>query len=107
MEKDLAAEEKIETLRKKAAPKIAREIELYLHELSIPDGKVEFHIDGVAGASGDKGIFKPWSRITTLEESSLGWGISTDNANARLVLSTEPETLIFDEVDAGIGGQTE
>ena len=108
VEKDLAAEEeKIETLRKKAAPKIAREIELYLHELSIPDGKVEFHIDGVAGEQVEiKVSLNHGQELQPLRKVASGGELARTTLAARLVLSTEPETLIFDEVDAGIGGQT-
>ena len=108
MEKDLAAEEeKIETLRKKAAPKIAREIELYLHELSIPDGKVEFHIDGVAGEQVEiKVSLNHGQELQPLRKVASGGELARTTLATRLVLSTEPETLIFDEVDAGIGGQT-
>ena len=108
VEKDLAVEEeKIETLRKKAAPKIAREIELYLHELSIPDGKVEFHIDGVAGEQVEiKVALNHGQELQPLRKVASGGELARTTLAARLVLSTEPETLIFDEVDAGIGGQT-
>ena len=108
VEKDLATEEeKIETLRKKAAPEIAREIELYLHELSIPDGKVEFHIDGVAGEQVDiKVSLNHGQELQPLRKVASGGELARTTLATRLVLSTEPETLIFDEVDAGIGGQT-
>ena len=108
VEKDLAAEEeKIETLRKKAAPKIAREIELYLHEFSIPDGKGEFHIDGVAGEQVEiKVSLNHGQELQPLRKVASGGELARTTLAARLVLSTEPETLIFDEVDAGIGGQT-
>ena len=108
VETDLAAEEEqIETLRKKAAHKIAREIELYLHELSIPDGKVEFHIDGVAGEQVEiKVSLNHGQELQPLRKVASGGELARTTLAARLVLSTEPETLIFDEVDAGIGGQT-
>ena len=95
VEKDLATEEeRIETLRKKAAPEIAREIELYLHELSIPDGKVEFHIDGVAGEQVEiKVSLNHGQELQPLRKVASGGELARTTLATRLV-------------DAGIGGQT-
>ena len=108
IEKDLVAEEKaIADLRKKAAPGIASEIEGYLRELSIPEGKVDFRIDGAAGEQVE--IYVSLNRgqeLRSLSKVASGGELARTTLAARLVLSTEPETLIFDEVDSGIGGQT-
>ena len=108
IEKHLAAEEKvIADLRKKAAPGIASEIEGYLRELSIPEGKVDFHIDGTAGEQVEIHVsLNRGQELRPLSRVASGGELARTTLAARLVLSTEPETLIFDEVDAGIGGQT-
>jgi len=108
IEKDLAVEENvIADLRKKAAPGIASEIEGYLRELSIPEGKVEFRIDGAAGEQVEINVsLNRGQELRPLSGVASGGELARTTLAARLVLSTEPETLIFDEVDAGIGGQT-
>ena len=108
VETELVEEEKvIESLRKKAAPVIAKEIELYLRELSIPEGKVEFLIDGPAGEQVEINVsLNRGQELQPLSRVASGGELARTTLAARLVLSTEPETLIFDEVDAGIGGQT-
>ena len=108
IEKDLVAEEKvIEGLRKKAAPGISSEIEGYLRELSIPEGKVDFRIDGPAGEKVEIHVsLNRGQELRPLSRVASGGELARTTLAARLVLSTEPETLIFDEVDAGIGGQT-
>ena len=108
IEKHLAAEEKvIADLRKKAAPGIASAIEGYLRELSIPEGKVDFRIDGTAGEQVEIHVsLNRGQELRPLSRVASGGELARTTLAARLVLSTEPETLIFDEVDAGIGGQT-
>ncbi len=108
IEKDLAVEENIiADLRKKAAPGIASEIEGYLRELSIPEGKVEFRISGAAGEQVEINVsLNRGQELRPLSGVASGGELARTTLAARLVLSTEPETLIFDEVDAGIGGQT-
>ena len=106
--KDLAVEEDlIATKRKKAAPKVASEIEGYLHELSLPKGKVEFKVSGVAGENIDIYVsLNSGQKLLQLKKVASGGELARTTLAARLVLSTEPETLVFDEVDSGIGGQT-
>ncbi|MBT95954.1 MAG: hypothetical protein CL431_08305 [Acidimicrobiaceae bacterium] len=108
IKKDLAIEEKaVGVLRKKAAPEIAKEIESYLHELSLPEGKVEFQVSGHAGEKVEINVsLNRGQGLQPLNKVASGGELARTTLAARLVLSTDPETLIFDEVDAGIGGQT-
>jgi DNA repair protein RecN (Recombination protein N) len=108
IEKNLAKEEKaISVLRKRAAPEIAKEIESYLHELSLPEGKVEFQVSGDAGEKVEINVsLNRGQALQPLNKVATGGELDRTTLAARLVLSTDPETLIFDEVDAGIGGQT-
>lgn len=108
IEKNLAIEEKaISVLRKRAAPEIAKEIESYLHELSLPEGKVEFQVSGDAGEKVEINVsLNRGQALQPLNKVASGGELARTTLAARLVLSTDPETLIFDEVDAGIGGQT-
>jgi DNA repair protein RecN (Recombination protein N) len=108
IEKNLAKEEKaISVLRKRAAPEIAKEIESYLHELSLPEGKVEFQVSGDAGEKVEINVsLNRGQALQPLNKVASGGELARTTLAARLVLSTDPETLIFDEVDAGIGGQT-
>ena len=97
---------KIGQQRKKVAPKLSKEICLRLANLSLPKANIEFSIEGPSGEDVDllvalnKGMpAQPLSKIAS------GGELSRTMLALRLVLSSDPSTSVFDEVDAGIGGE--
>jgi len=100
-------ETKIAKARKKAAPKISKEIETFLQQLSLPNANVEFSVEGAAGE--DVQLLVSLNRgqaLQPIQKAASGGELSRTMLALRLVLSAEPATIVFDEVDAGIGGGT-
>ncbi|HJM99714.1 MAG TPA: hypothetical protein QF850_05610, partial [Acidimicrobiales bacterium] len=100
-------ETKIAKARKKAAPKISQEIETFLQQLSLPNANVEFSVEGAAGE--DVQLLVSLNRgqaLQPIQKAASGGELSRTMLALRLVLSAEPATIVFDEVDAGIGGET-
>ena len=77
-----AAEERLGAARRAAAPLLSDAIVAHLADLAIPNGRLEVRVGPGRG-----------------DEVEWLFGAT------RLVLSEAPPTLVFDEVDAGIGGE--
>ncbi|HUF85440.1 MAG TPA: DNA repair protein RecN [Acidimicrobiia bacterium] len=94
-----------------AARPLAEEIAPHLHELAMPAARFEVQIE--AGEPGDDGADKvtfllganPGELPRPLAKVASGGELSRAMLAARVVLSEAPPTLVFDEVDAGIGGE--
>lgn len=91
--------------RTEAAPRLAAAVEEHLVGLAMAGARLEV---SVAGEAGDEVAFRlaanaghdpqPLTRIAS------GGELARTMLALRLVLSAGPPTLVFDEVDAGIGG---
>ncbi|MGH9057086.1 MAG: DNA repair protein RecN [Acidimicrobiales bacterium] len=124
-----AAEERLWAARRDVAPVLARSIEARLHELAIP--KARFDVEVGAEPPGDAVVWKlganpgepvlPLSKVASGGElartmlaarlavaggsrSGAGHLVATANGAAAVDGPSGPSTLVFDEVDAGIGG---
>jgi len=102
----LAEEEKVGTARRSAAPKLANGICLHMRKLALPNAEIEITVGSGSGqevellVSLNKGMpLQPLSKIAS------GGELARTMLSLRLILSNDPSTAIFDEVDAGIGGQ--
>lgn len=92
--------------RRKAAPALAGAIGERLQELAMRGARVEVTVDGdgpadevailIAANAGEPAL--PLSKVAS------GGELARVMLAARLVLTAGPPTLVFDEVDAGIGG---
>jgi DNA repair protein RecN (Recombination protein N) len=111
---DTAAERAASELseaRRDAAPRLARAIEANLHELALEHARVEVRIeDGEPTDDGaDRVVFllapNPGESPKPLARAASGGELSRAMLAARVVLTGAPPTLVFDEVDAGIGGE--
>ncbi|MFT7598509.1 MAG: DNA repair protein RecN (Recombination protein N) [Acidimicrobiales bacterium] len=93
--------------RKKAAPKLAKAIASYLPDLAMDKAKVG--VD-VSGSDGGRVAFllsaNPGSPLQPLSKVASGGELARAMLALRSVLSEAPPILVFDEVDAGIGGET-
>lgn len=92
--------------RRSGAERLGREVEVHLRELAMPHVKV-----GVVVGDDDPGddvtfllAANPGSPLLPLSRVASGGELARAMLALRLVLSEAPETLVFDEVDAGIGG---
>jgi DNA repair protein RecN (Recombination protein N) len=100
------AEEQVGDRRRAAAPRLAKEVAAHLKELAIPRGRLEIVV-GPGKGDDVTWLFaaNPGEAALPLERVASGGELARVMLGTRLVLSQAPPTLIFDEVDAGIGGE--
>jgi DNA repair protein RecN (Recombination protein N) len=105
-EEPRGAEERLGTERRQAAPKLAASVEAHLHELALPAARLEVRIgDDPAGAEVEFLLgANPGEPALPLSKVASGGELARAMLATRLVLSAAPPTLVFDEVDAGVGG---
>ena len=94
------------TTRRKAAPKLASAIEGHLRELALPRASIEVAVEGEGPADDVSILFAANAGEPRLPLTKVASGgeLARTMLAARLVLTDAPPTLVFDEVDAGIGG---
>ncbi len=97
---------KVATARKSSAPLLAAEVQAHLAELALPKARVEVVVGG--DDPGDDVELRlaanPGTPPLPLAKVASGGELARTMLALRLVLSAAPPTLVFDEVDAGIGG---
>ena len=91
--------------RRDVAPRLARGVQRRLRDLAMPNAVVGVEVEGPDPADGvhfqlaaDGGTLYPLSKVAS------GGELARAMLALRLVLSEAPDTLLFDEVDSGIGG---
>ena len=105
---ELAAEEQVlAELRRQAAPALLQGLRTHLGELALARSDVELRIDGPGGErvdllfSANRGHpLRPVSAVAS------GGELARLMLALRLTLPDGPASMVFDEVDAGIGGST-
>ena len=102
----LAAERsRVRSERAAAAPRLAAEVERHMGELAMGGARLAVAVDGDAG---ERVSFRlaanPGHEPLPLKSVASGGELARTMLALRLVLSAGPPTLVFDEVDAGIGG---
>ncbi len=105
-----AAQVAVGNLRRGKASALAAEVEGRLADLAMASAKVSVSVGDVAGdPAGDNVVFllaaNPGSPALPLTKVASGGELARTMLALRLVLAGEPGTMVFDEVDAGIGGQ--
>jgi DNA repair protein RecN (Recombination protein N) len=92
--------------RRVAAPRLAEAVEAHLHELAMPKARLDVRVGGPD--PGDEVVFllaaNPGTEPLPLAKVASGGELARTMLALRLVLTAGPPTLVFDEVDAGIGG---
>jgi DNA repair protein RecN (Recombination protein N) len=102
----LVAEERLGAARRAAAPRLAAAVAAHLVDLALPRGRLEVTVGN--GRGDDVGwLFgaNPGEPALPLEKVASGGELARVMLATRLVLSEAPPTLVFDEVDAGVGGE--
>jgi DNA repair protein RecN (Recombination protein N) len=102
--------------RRSAAPALARSVEAKLHELAMPKARFDVEIGAERGS--DKVTWRlganPGQPLLPLTKVASGGELARTMLATRLVIGAadeagaderDPPTLIFDEVDAGVGGE--
>ena len=94
------------TARRQAAPRLAAAVEAHLRELALASARFEVEVGGADPA--DEVTFKfsanAGEPALALTKVASGGELARTMLAARLVLTDAPPTLVFDEVDAGVGG---
>jgi DNA repair protein RecN (Recombination protein N) len=101
-----AAAAEVREARLAAAPALAAAIEARLPDLAMAKATVGVEVTGVEGANV---VFQlsanPGSPLQPLSKVASGGELARTMLALRSVLSEAPPILVFDEVDAGIGGE--
>ncbi len=104
---EAAAAAAVAAHRRQEAPRLAHAVERHLRRLAMPRARLEVAVDGPDPA--DEVRFglgaNPGEPVLPLTKVASGGELARAMLALRLVLSDAPGTLIFDEVDAGIGGE--
>ena len=106
-----AAAAELSAARRAAAAPLGTAVAGHLRELAMPHATVEIEVE--PGPPTDDGhdvvtyllAANPGERARPLARAASGGELSRAMLAARVVLSEAPPTLVFDEVDAGIGGE--
>jgi DNA repair protein RecN (Recombination protein N) len=100
------AEHEVGRARRTAAPELAAAVEKHLGPLALEKAKLV--VDVGEADPGDDVVFRfapnPGSPPLPLAKIASGGELARTMLALRLVLSEAPDTLVFDEVDAGVGG---
>lgn len=96
--------------RRAAAPGLARAVQERLRGLAMAKAEVLVAVgDAESDLAGDAVTFmlaaNPGSPALALTKVASGGELARTMLALRLVLTSEPATMVFDEVDAGIGGE--
>ncbi len=105
---DLAGEAAaVADARRAAAPLLAWRIEATLHDLAMPSARFEIAVEGEG--AGDQVTFllgaNPGEPLLPWPRSASGGELARTMLAVRLALTDAPGVLVFDEVDAGVGGE--
>ena len=97
---------KVAAARRAASPELAKAVEANLRELAMPSARLDVRVQG--DDPGDDVVFllaaNPGTEPQPLNKVASGGELARSMLALRLVLTSAPPTLVFDEVDAGIGG---
>jgi DNA repair protein RecN (Recombination protein N) len=111
-ERDAAASaDELSAARREASVPLGAAVTGHLRELAMPHATVEIDVEpGPATEDGHDQVTyllaaNPGERARPLARAASGGELSRAMLAARVVLSEAPPTLVFDEVDAGIGGE--
>jgi DNA repair protein RecN (Recombination protein N) len=102
-----AAEEALGDARRAAAPQLGQEIETRLRVLALPRARLEVSVprEGRGDAVEFRFGANAGEAALPLAKVASGGELARAMLATRLVLTDAPPTLVFDEVDAGIGGE--
>jgi len=100
------AQQKVLQARRAAAPALAEAIQAHLPDLAMAKAKVGIETEGPDGGEVSFQLAaNPGSPLQPLAKVASGGELARTMLALRSVLSEAPPVLVFDEVDAGIGGQ--
>lgn len=94
--------------RRAAAPVLAGGVEERLRGLAMPNARVDVVVEGDGPADDVRFLLaaNPGGPLLPMAKVASGGELSRATLALRLELTAGPPSLVFDEVDAGIGGET-
>jgi DNA repair protein RecN (Recombination protein N) len=96
--------------RRRAAPALAEAVEAELAGLGLGDGGFRVEVsetaDGASGADEARFLFRPNAGLPFAPVAETASGGELSRIALALAALAGGETMVFDEIDAGIGGQT-
>ena len=102
-----AEEERVGDQRRKAGPALAAAVVEHLRRLALPGAQLEVEVG--EDAAGEQVTFlftaNPGSPLLPLTKVASGGELARAMLAVRLVVTAGPPVLVFDEVDAGVGGE--
>jgi DNA repair protein RecN (Recombination protein N) len=102
-----AAEAAVGETRRQAAPRLAGAVEKRLRSLAMPHARIEVTV--AEPDPGDDVTFllgaNPGEAVLPLAKVASGGELARAMLALRLVLTDAPPTMVFDEVDSGVGGE--
>ena len=101
------AEATVGAMRRRAAPKLAAAVEERLRSLAMPQARLEVTV-AETDPGDDVTILlgaNPGEAVLPLAKVASGGELARAMLALRLVLTDAPPTMVFDEVDAGVGGE--
>jgi DNA repair protein RecN (Recombination protein N) len=101
------ASRKVAEARRAAAPLLAARIRASLHRLAMPSARFEIAVEGEGPA--DQVAFllgaNPGEPLAPLASAASGGELARTMLAIRLAITDAPGVMVFDEVDAGVGGE--
>lgn len=101
-----SAEAEVAAQRRRAAPRLAAAIEATLHTLAMPSARFSITVDGPGAA--EQVTFQlganPGEPLQPVAKAASGGELARTMLAIRLAISDAPGLMVFDEVDAGVGG---
>ena len=92
--------------RQATAPKLAKKVLTDLRKLALPKAQFEIQIDGAAGEDVEFAVsMNPGSPVQPVAKVASGGELSRIMLAMQLVVGGRAESVIYDEVDAGVGGE--
>ena len=92
--------------RRTTAPKIAKVVVRELKQLALPKARFDVEVEGVDGGDIDFAVaMNPGSPLLPMAKVASGGELSRIMLALQLVIGASAPTVIFDEIDAGVGGE--
>jgi DNA repair protein RecN (Recombination protein N) len=100
-------EERVRAQRHQAAPRLAAQVVEHLRSLALPGAQLGIEVgeDGAGDAVSFLFTANPGSPLLPLSRVASGGELARTMLAVRLVVTAGPPLLVFDEVDAGVGGE--
>ncbi|MBV8463602.1 MAG: DNA repair protein RecN [Acidimicrobiales bacterium] len=92
--------------RRRAAPRLSEDVQARLQALALGQARFEVRVDG-EGAADDVTFWlgpNPGEPLQPLARTASGGELARVMLALRLAISSAPPVMVFDEVDAGVGG---